>query len=109
MEVVEEVFQDNSKFNGYLHCFTGTFEQGMFFIEKGFKLGIGGIITYKKADDLRKTVKDLLAFYEDKDFNDLFGLETDTPYLTPEPNRSEKNNPENIKLIAKYIEENILN
>lgn len=109
MAVVDEVYQDNSKFNGFLHCFTGTFEQGMFFIEKGFKVGLGGIITYKKADDLRKTVKELLNFYEDKNFNDLFGLETDTPYLTPEPHRSEKNSPENIKIIAAFIKKNILN
>jgi TatD DNase family protein len=104
IEVVEEVFDDNSKFNGFLHCFTGTFEQGMFFIEKGFKLGLGGIVTYKSAQDLRQVVKELIEFYPDKDFNDLFGLETDTPYLSPEPVRSEKNNPENIKIIAEFVE-----
>lgn len=108
MKVIDDVYSDSSTFNGFLHCFTGNFEQGMFFIEKGFKLGLGGIITYKKAEDLRKTVKELLDFYEDKDFNDLFGLETDTPYLSPEPHRSDKNSPENIKVIAKFIEDNIL-
>ncbi len=79
----------------------------MFFIEKGFKLGIGGIITYKKSEDLRSTVKQILEFYEDKDFNDIFGLETDAPYLTPEPIRSEKNKSDNVKIIAEYIEKSV--
>lgn len=107
MEIIDDEIQDDS-FHGFLHCFTGNFEQGMFFIEKGFKLGIGGIITYKKSAELRQTVKDLLAFYKDKNFNDLFGLETDTPYLSPEPIRSQSNSPENIKYIAEYIEKEIL-
>jgi len=108
IQVIEEVYLENSRFNGYLHCFTGNFEQGMFFIERGFKLGLGGIITYKKSDELRKTVRDLIEFYSDKDFDDIFGLETDSPYLSPEPIRSERNSPRNIKIIAEYIEKNII-
>jgi TatD DNase family protein len=108
IEIVDEIGFDTEVFNGFLHCFTGDFEQGLFFIENGFKLGIGGIITYPKAENLRNTVKELLDFYSDKDFNDLFGLETDSPYLSPEPNRSEKNNPENVKIIADFIAKNIL-
>lgn len=109
IEILDAVFPDTNEFKGYIHCFTGNFEQAMFFIEKGFKLGLGGIITYKKSEELRSTVKQILDFYEDKDFNDIFGLETDAPYLTPEPNRSEKNKSENVKIIAEYIEENISN
>ncbi len=107
MEIIDEEVNDDL-FHGYLHCFTGNFEQGMFFIEKGFKLGLNGIITYNKSIALRQTVKELLEFYKDRDFNDLFSLETDTPYLAPEPIRSEQNTPSNIGIIAKYIEENIL-
>lgn len=103
IQVVDEVYDDTEGFKGFWHCFTGTFEEGKFFIEKGFKLGINGIITFKKSEDLRKTIKDLLNFYIDKDFDDLFGLETDTPYLTPEPKRREKNSPRNIEIIKEAL------
>ncbi len=43
-----------------------------------------------------------------KSFDDLFGLETDTPYLSPEPIRYKENNPENIKVIQQFIEYNII-
>lgn len=108
IQVVEKIYKPSSGFNGYLHCFTGNFDQGIFFIERGFKLGLSGIITYKKSDNLRKTVKDLIKFYSDRNINDIFGLETDSPYLTPEPFRSHKNNPKNLKLIAEYIQKNII-
>jgi TatD DNase family protein len=104
IQVIDEVAFNPELFNGYLHSFTGDFEQGMFFIENGFKLGLNGIVTFKKSEDLRDTIKEILEFYSDKDFNDLFGLETDTPYLTPEPIRSEKNHPKNIRLLKDYLE-----
>lgn len=108
MNIIDYLDFQPNRFNGFLHCFTGNFEQGMFFIEKGFKLGIGGIITYKKSDELRNTVKDLIEFYSDKSFDDLFGLETDSPYLAPEPKRGETNSPENIKIIRDFIVKEIL-
>lgn len=104
MQVIESLKFNPNRFNGFVHCFTGNFEQGMFFIERGFKLGISGVITYKSGEKLRNTVKELLKFYSNKEFNDIFGLETDSPYLSPEPIRSEKNSPRNIKLIAEFIE-----
>jgi len=106
MEIIEKVSFDEKRFNGFLHSFTGDFEQGMFFIEHGFKLGLNGIITFKKSEELRNVIREILVFYNDKNFDDLFGLETDTPYLSPEPNRSDKNNPRNILKIAEYLTEN---
>lgn len=103
MEIIDELIENGEEYRGFLHCFTGNFEQGMFFIEKGFKLGIGGLITYKKNDELRKTVKEILDFYEDKEFDDLFGLESDAPYLSPEPIRSEQNSPKNVKIIKEFL------
>lgn len=108
MKILDDEIENSDEFKGYLHCFTGNFEQGMFFIEKGFKLGIGGIVTYKSGTDLLSTIKELLEFYEDKEFDDMFGLETDAPYLTPNPlNRSEQNNPKNVEVIAEFLEEKL--
>lgn len=110
INIINEVFSEHVEVwnNGCLHCFTGTFEQGILLIEHGFKLGLNGIITFKKSKDLRNVIKELLKKYPSKTFDDLFTLETDTPYLTPEPIRREKNNPRNIILIKKFLEENVL-
>lgn len=109
MKVIDEVeIEDSRDFKGFIHSFTGNFEQGMWAIENGFKLGLNGIITFPKSEDLRNTIKELIEFYSDKEFDDLFGLETDSPYLSPEPMRGKDNNPENVKVIGEYIRNNIL-
>lgn len=107
MEVVEKVF-DGSKFNGFLHCFTGNMDEARFFVKHGLKLGIGGIITFKKSEELRSVIKTIINENPDKSLDDLLGLETDTPYLSPEPIRSQPNNPRNIKIIADYITHNLI-
>ena len=61
------------------------------------KLGIGGVLTFKNSFKLREIVREL----------DLscFLLETDSPYLTPEPYRGKKNEPYNIYYVAEKIAE----
>ena len=67
------------------------------FIKLGYKLGIGGIITYKNAKNIKEVVKNIDLSY--------ILLETDCPYLTPEPYRKEKNDSSYIPIIAKEIAE----
>ncbi|MDX2286091.1 MAG: TatD family hydrolase [Bacteroidia bacterium] len=71
----------DSRLRGIFHCFDGTAEQAARILEFGsFKLGIGGIVTYRK--DVQAVVRDLpLASIV---------LETDSPYLPPEPHRKDK-------------------
>ncbi len=108
MEVIDAVGFTCEQVHGFLHSFTGTCDEGIFFLERGFRLGLNGIITFKKSEELRETVRNILDQYPEKQFNELFGLETDTPYLSPEPVRSKKNTPQHIKYIAEFINENIL-
>ena len=61
----------------------------------GYKLGIGGIITYKNAKTIKEVVKDTDLAY--------ILLETDSPYLAPVPHRGEDNNPKYIPIIADEI------
>ena len=61
----------------------------------GVKFGIGGVVTFKNGVKLKEVVKHL-------DIND-FLLETDSPYLTPEPFRGKKNEPYNVLLVAQEI------
>jgi TatD DNase family protein len=73
-----------SAVHAVFHCFTGTSEEAKKIIEAGYLLGFTGVVTFKKSDDLRKSValtpRDRLL------------VETDAPYLSPEPHRSQKIN-----------------
>ena len=83
--------------NGILHCYSGSVEMAKSFIDLGFLLGIGGVITFKNAKELKDVVEKI-------DIHNL-SLETDSPYLSPEPYRGKLNKPENVMLIAKKIAE----
>jgi len=67
---------------GIFHCFGGSYESAKQIIDTGFLLGIGGVVTYKKAG-LRETLQKVPL--------DHLVLETDAPYLTPEPFRGKRN------------------
>lgn len=84
----------NYKLKGIMHAYTKSTELAKEFIKLGYKIGIGGVLTFKNTN-LKDVVKEL-------NIKDLV-LETDSPYLTPEPNRGKQNTPQNIKYIAKEL------
>lgn len=80
---------------GIFHCFSGTFEQAKHILDLGnFKLGIGGVITFKNSG-LDKVVEQLSIHN--------IVLETDAPYLAPNPHRGKRNESAYIPLIAQKI------
>lgn len=79
---------------GSIHAFSGSLEMAKNFINLGFKLGIGGVITFKNCN-LKDVIKEI-------DINNIV-LETDSPYMSPEPLRGRKNTPFNLKYIANFI------
>ncbi len=84
------------KLKGVIHCFSGSYEMAKEFIKIGYKLGIGGVLTFKNSK--------LYEVIEKISLKDIL-LETDSPYLSPEPYRGKKNNPYNIYYVAKKIAE----
>ena len=80
---------------GVFHCFSGTYQEAVQAIDLGFYIGIGGVITYKGAEDLRKLVPRLPKAF--------LVLETDAPYLSPAGGASRRNEPSYIPLIAKVL------
>lgn len=94
---IQETYNILSEYNlkGSIHCFSGSKEMARLFIKLGYKLGIGGIITFKTAKNIKEVVEDIDLSY--------ILLETDSPYLTPEPYRGKKNDPSYIPLIASAI------
>ena len=84
---------------GDMHCFSGSLETAKIYISIGYKLGIGGVVTFKNSN--------LYKVVETVGLKNII-LETDSPYLTPEPFRGKKNSSKYIPYIAKRISE-ILN
>ena len=80
---------------GVMHCFMGRWSQAEKFLEIGFYLSFNGLITY--AQDYDKVIE--------KTPLDRILLETDCPYLTPEPHRQERNEPAYVKYVAEKIAE----
>lgn len=80
-----------------MHCFSYSEEIAEELIKMNVKLGIGGVLTFKNSKKLKEIVKKI-------DLKNIL-LETDSPYLTPEPYRGLKNQPSNVKYVAMKIAE----
>ena len=99
-ESIQDVFdiiKTSGVRKGSMHCFSGSIEMAKEFIKLGFKIGIDGPITYKNNKKQVELVKSI-------DIKDIL-LETDSPYLSPEPNRGKENTPLNLKYIVNKIAE----
>ncbi|HIU40505.1 MAG TPA: TatD family hydrolase [Candidatus Aphodocola excrementigallinarum] len=81
--------------SGIMHCFSGSIESAKEFIKLGFLIGIGGVVTFKNAKKVKEVVKQIPL--------ECISLETDSPYLTPEPYRGRINNPCNLAYIVNEI------
>lgn len=84
---------------GSMHCYQGSVEMAQEFIKLGFYISIGGPVTHKNNKKVKNVVKNI-------DINHLL-VETDSPYLTPEEKRGEKNTPLNLKYIIRKIAEEL--
>jgi len=78
-----------------LHCFSGSVEFMKQCVDLGYKIAVGGVVTFKNAKEIKEVVKAI-------DINDLM-LETDSPFLTPHPFRGEENSPKYLGFVAKAI------
>lgn len=89
------IIKNNSKTKKVIHCYSYSLESAYEFIKLGVMLGIGGSLTFKNANKLKKVVENIDLRY--------LLLETDSPYMTPVPFRGEKNEPANVLYVAKEI------
>ena len=96
-EIFEILDKENcSKLRGVFHCFTGTLEQANRAIELGFKLGIGGVVTFKNGG--------IDKFLSQIDLKHIV-LETDSPYLAPVPFRGKRNESSYITYVIDKLSE----
>jgi len=91
MDVINVV---TDKYKGVFHCYAGGIDTAFRLIEKGFYISFTGSITYKN-NDREAVVREIPL--------ENILLETDSPFLTPVPNRGKRNDPSNLKYIAEKI------
>lgn len=82
---------------GVVHCFSYTKEMAREYLNMDFYFGIGGVITFKNAKKLKEAVEYMPM--------EKILLETDSPYLAPEPNRGKRNTSLNLPCVAEAIAE----
>ncbi len=80
---------------GVIHCYSYSPEMAKEYVKMGFYIGIGGVVTFKNAKKLKKTVEEL-------SLGDIV-LETDCPYLAPEPMRGKRNDSSLLVHVAEKI------
>ena len=88
-------YSKKNKLKILMHCFTGTKKFADKLLELEAFFSASGIITFKKSNNLKETFKSI-------PLNKIL-IETDSPYLSPEPLRGKSNEPSNVVLTAKYL------
>jgi len=85
------------KTGGVIHCFSGDVAMAMTCLEMGFYISIAGPVTYAKSERLREVVRQAPL--------ERLLVETDAPYLTPQPRRGRRNEPAQVVLTARKVAE----
>ncbi len=90
-----EIVKANAKTNGVVHCFSSSVQIALDYINLGFFIGIGGVVTFKNGKKLVEVVQNIPI--------ENILIETDCPCLSPEPHRGRRNDSSNLKFIAQKI------
>ena len=94
MEIMKKYAAD---MKAIIHCYSYSKEMAEEYVKMGYLLGIGGVVTFKNAKKLKEVVKAVPLSH--------IVLETDCPYLAPEPNRGKRNASSNLIYVAQTIAE----
>jgi len=88
---------NNEGMTGIIHCFSYTKEIAMEYVKLGWYIGVGGVVTFKNGKKLVEAVREIPI--------ERIVLETDAPYMSPEPYRGTRNSSINLKYVASKIAE----
>ena len=80
---------------GVLHCFTETWEMARSALDLGFYISFSGIVTFRSAESLREVARKIPP--------DRLLVETDSPYLSPVPDRGKPNHPARVRQVAECV------
>lgn len=90
-----EIIKNYKELKKDIHCYSGSLESAKELIKMNCRLGIGGVLTFKNSKKLQEVVENIDLEY--------LLLETDSPYLSPEPFRGKRNEPYNVIYVAEKI------
>ncbi len=96
LEILKE-YKEYFKYGAVIHSFSGSVEVANILLSYGFYLSFNGIATFKNANKVLNVIKEVPL--------DKMLVETDSPYLTPEPHRGKVNEPKFVSFVAKKIAE----
>jgi TatD DNase family protein len=94
-DIVKEEYDENLR--GVLHCYSGSLEMAREYLDMGFYISFAGPITFKNSKVPKQVAKEVPL--------DKLLVETDCPYLTPEPHRGKRNEPLYVRYVASTIAE----
>lgn len=95
-DIIKEEAADG-KLRGVLHCYSGSAEMAKDYVDLGFYISLAGPVTFKNARKPREVARTVPI--------DRLMIETDSPYLTPEPHRGKRNEPLYVRHVASMIAE----
>ncbi len=96
-ETLEILRSRKGRLQGVLHCFSGDWAMACECLELGFHLSVAGPVTYRKADQLRAVAREIPL--------ERLLIETDAPYLAPQPYRGKRNEPAYVVETARTLAE----
>ena len=95
MDILQELHKQGLNNPGVIHCYSYSPEMAHEFIKMGYYIGVGGVVTFKNAKKLVRTVEEIPM--------ERILLETDCPYMAPEPHRGTRNDSRNIPYVIEKI------
>lgn len=93
MRLMQEIHAE--EIPGVIHCYSYSKEMALEFVKMGYRIGVGGVVTFKNARKLKETVEAVPM--------EAILLETDCPYMAPEPHRGTRNDSSNIPYVVNTI------
>lgn len=92
-----EILKEYKPIKGVMHCYSGSLEMAMKFIDLGLHISLGGPVTFKNAKEPIRVAENIPL--------DKLLIETDSPYLSPEPLRGKRNDSLNVRYVLEKISE----
>lgn len=97
LEILHNFWSNHNSIPGVMHCWSGTTEEALAFIELGFYISFSGIVTFKNALSVQQSARIVPS--------DRLLIETDCPFLAPVPKRGKRNEPAYVKYVAEKLAE----
>ncbi|HHX95453.1 MAG TPA: TatD family hydrolase [Clostridia bacterium] len=97
-DVLQIIQEENVRdTGGIMHCFSGDWAMAKKCLDNNLLIAVGGTVTFKNAKDVQEVARRIPL--------DSLLLETDSPYLSPEPRRGKRNEPGNVRFVAEFVAE----